>query len=144
MDTGRALARDKFHLQSVEYAAACPACGAAARWVAAHLLWSGRPRWDTEYSCAACGSAAAICGVTPDDALRERLLAANGSTTLRVPASAHRASVMRVLRAVLGLGLAEVREALERALAGRLTGTRPEMEQLARALRRAGVAAETR
>lgn len=46
---------------------------------------------------------------------------------------------MRVLRAELGMGLAEVKTLLREVLAGAHSGTMPEMEFLARKLRESGV-----
>ncbi|WP_411105051.1 hypothetical protein [Streptomyces sp. cmx-4-9] len=46
---------------------------------------------------------------------------------------------MRVLRAELGIGLDEVKTLLREVLAGDHSGTMPEMEFLARKLRKAGV-----
>lgn len=48
---------------------------------------------------------------------------------------------MRVLRAELGIDLIESKATLHRVLDGDYSGTLPEMEHLARALRRAGISA---
>ncbi|MFJ6463188.1 hypothetical protein ACIQM0_19505 [Streptomyces sp. NPDC091387] len=46
---------------------------------------------------------------------------------------------MRVLRAELGLGLADVKSVLSDVAAGTYSGTMPEMEFLARKLRASGI-----
>lgn len=46
---------------------------------------------------------------------------------------------MRVLRAELGIGLADVKSMLSRVVAGTHSGTMPEMEFLARKLRASGI-----
>ncbi|MEV5204503.1 hypothetical protein [Streptomyces sp. NPDC053720] len=48
---------------------------------------------------------------------------------------------MRVLRAELGIDLMKARAVLRRVLDGNYSGTLPEMEHLARALRESGMAA---
>ncbi|MEI5136931.1 hypothetical protein RB199_37905 [Streptomyces libani] len=50
-----------------------------------------------------------------------------------------RVTVMRVLRAELGLGLTEVKSVAGQVLEGAYSGTLPEVEYLARKLRGAGV-----
>ncbi|MFE7784137.1 hypothetical protein [Streptomyces nigrescens] len=50
-----------------------------------------------------------------------------------------RVTVMRVLRAELGLGLTEVKPVAGQVLEGAYAGTLPEVEYLARKLRGAGV-----
>ncbi|MFJ7157166.1 hypothetical protein ACIQUQ_19750 [Streptomyces sp. NPDC101118] len=105
-------------------------------------LVDGRLRWDVESRCAACGCAVAVCGGgdTPA-ARREQLLAAHGPARLRVALPVARVTVMRVLRAEGGLDLPGAKAALHDVLTGAHTGTLPEMERLARALRTAGVPA---
>ncbi|MFD5425605.1 hypothetical protein [Streptomyces sp. NPDC127084] len=49
------------------------------------------------------------------------------------------ATVMRVLRAELGIGLDGVKAVLEQVLSGQYSGTLPEMELLARKLRASGI-----
>lgn len=50
--------------------------------------------------------------------------------------------IMKVLRACLGLDLADAKTELRRVLSGDYSGTLPEMELLAERLRAAGVAVE--
>ncbi|MFE0190964.1 hypothetical protein [Streptomyces sp. NPDC058989] len=56
-------------------------------------------------------------------------------------ASVRRVVLMRVLRAQLGTDLTDITVLTRRVLAGTYTGTLPEVEHLARTLRRAGIAA---
>ncbi|MFC9227411.1 hypothetical protein ACFTZI_00180 [Streptomyces decoyicus] len=82
----------------------------------------------------------ADCGQVLPARLRARLLAEHGPATLHVPnASVERVTVMRVLRAALGVGLTEAKAVAGQALAGVFSGTLPEIEYLARKLRGAGV-----
>ncbi|MGW4734435.1 hypothetical protein ACWEQC_35635 [Streptomyces shenzhenensis] len=54
-------------------------------------------------------------------------------------------AIMRVLRAELGIDLMNARTVLRRVVDGDYSGTLPEMEHLARALRKSGIrAAATR
>ncbi|RST08789.1 MULTISPECIES: hypothetical protein [Streptomyces] len=133
MGTNRAV------FESVAYSARCQDCGGRAQWWGVQVLEGGRLRWDTECSCTACGFTLAVCGGELPAGLRSRMLAEHGSARLRVEASAPNAVVMRVLRAVLGVGLGEVRAVLSGVLAGTHSGTLPEMELLARRLRAAGI-----
>ncbi|MFJ6791987.1 hypothetical protein [Streptomyces angustmyceticus] len=74
--------------------------------------------------------------------MRDRLHADNDPATLRVPdPSAVRVTARRVLRAELGVGLAEAKAVVDHVLAGACSGTMPEVEYLARKLRGAGVGA---
>ncbi|MEU0989927.1 hypothetical protein [Streptomyces sp. NPDC005953] len=52
---------------------------------------------------------------------------------------ASNATVMRVLRAELGIGLDGVKAVLGQVLSGQYSGTLPEMELLARKLRASGI-----
>ncbi|WP_411138089.1 hypothetical protein [Streptomyces sp. C10] len=107
-----------------------------------HGLIGGPLRWDVESVCSACGQATADCGRALPAWLRDRLLADHGPATLRVTdPSAERVMLMRVLRAELGIGLPDAKVALGQVLAGAYSGTLPEVEYLARKLRRAGVSA---
>ncbi|OOQ55405.1 hypothetical protein AFM16_01170 [Streptomyces antibioticus] len=101
-------------------------------------------RWDVESTCSACGFAEAVCGgagAMPAER-RAQMLAEHGAAWLQVdPPSARSVTIMRVLRAELGIDLIEARATLHRVLDGDCSGTLPEMEHLARALRRAGISA---
>ncbi|WP_330319174.1 hypothetical protein OG301_38690 [Streptomyces platensis] len=90
--------------------------------------------------CSACGQTTADCGQALPDRLRDRLLADHGSATLHVTGpSVERVTLMRVLRAELGIGLTDAKAVLGQVLAGAYSGTLPEVEYLACKLRRAGV-----
>ncbi|AWN25019.1 hypothetical protein DKG71_01665 [Streptomyces sp. NEAU-S7GS2] len=126
--------------ESVRYSAPCVDCGAWLECWGVHCLVGGSLRWDVESVCSACGQATADCGQGLPARLRDRLLADHGPATLRLPnASAVRVTVMRVLRAELGLGLTEVKSVAGQVLEGAYSGTLPEVEYLARKLRGAGV-----
>ncbi|MER6347411.1 hypothetical protein ACWC10_34900 [Streptomyces sp. NPDC001595] len=127
---------------SVGYSAECRDCGDETECRGVQALTDGRLRWDVESACSACGSAAAVCGGDLPAELRERILLVHGPATLRIEGPAvDRVTVMRVLRAELGLDLASAKAVLRQVLDGEHSGTRPEMERPARALRRSGVAA---
>ncbi|MFI6011279.1 hypothetical protein ACIBAG_21080 [Streptomyces sp. NPDC051243] len=117
----------------------CPDCGAAADWAGVQALLGESLRWDVELTCAGCGFAVAECGGAPSEEMRRRLIAEHGRAVLLVRRPVANASVMRVLRAQLGVGLAEAKTLLGRVLAAQYSGTLPEMELLARGLRAAGV-----
>ncbi|WP_234335006.1 hypothetical protein [Streptomyces sp. NRRL S-118] len=102
---------------------------------------NGSLRWDTESRCPGCGFAVAACGGDLPAELRDRLLSEHGPARLRVDASASNTVIMRVLRAELGIGLAEVKAVLSEVLTGAYAGTMPEMEFLARKLRASGIVA---
>ncbi|MEU8620744.1 hypothetical protein [Streptomyces sp. NPDC048623] len=109
-------------------------------------LLHDRLRWDVESSCAACGYAVAVCdhGPPPPER-RAQILAEHGLAELHLSGTRDSGVVvMRVLRAALGLSLAEARDTARRVGEGGWTGTRPEAERLARRLRAAGVPAEVR
>ncbi|MHB9863933.1 hypothetical protein [Streptomyces sp. YIM S03343] len=129
-------------VESVRYAVACAECGARAECCGVQALVDGRLRWDVESVCSGCGAALAVCGGEVPDAQRELMLAVNGPAALRLSGSvASRVAVLRVLRAELGVGLGEAQALAGHVLDGTHSGTLPEMELLARALRRAGVGA---
>lgn len=124
---------------SLRRAVPCPDCLASAEWVGVQVLVGGSLRWDVEVVCPVCGFAVAECGGEPDDDVREQLLAEHGGAVLQLRAPAHRGAVLRVLRAVLGGGLGESKDALERVWGGTYSGTLPEIELLASRLREAGI-----
>ncbi|MGA4798432.1 hypothetical protein [Streptomyces lavendulocolor] len=129
----------------LRWMAACPRCGGRAATTGGQALVSGRLEWSLETACPACGGLA-VCGRddTPAE-LRERLLADGecGPAVLEVPESGTTVvvSVMKVLRAELGLRLSDARAAVEEVRSGGFTGTMPEMARLADVLRAAGVEA---
>lgn len=126
-------------IDSVRYSAGCQDCGAELECWGVQALVNGSLRWDTESVCPACGSALFACDGDLPAELRDRLLAECGSAHLRVAPSARNAAIMRVLRAELGVGLADVKSLLSEVVAGAHSGTMPEMEFLARKLRASGI-----
>lgn len=127
-------------VEPVRYSAPCEDCGARLERCGVHSLIGGTLRWDVESMCRACGQATADCGQVLPARLRDRLLTDHGPATLHVTdPSVERVTLMRVLRAELGIGLTEVKAVLGQVLAGAYSGTLPEVEYLARKLRRAGV-----
>ncbi|MER7518432.1 hypothetical protein [Streptomyces sp. NPDC126499] len=133
---------DQTVVAAVTCAEPCGDCGAERECHGVQALVDGRLRWDTELDCAACGSRLTVCGGALPPERRAQLLAEHGATALRVTGpAASRVAVMRVLRAELGLDLAFARAMARQVLEGECSGTRPEMERLARALRVSGVAA---
>ncbi|MER6736941.1 hypothetical protein [Streptomyces puniciscabiei] len=128
--------------ESVTCSGTCQDCGAELECQGAQALVGGRPRWDVESVCSACGCAVAVCGGDLPDERRDQLLAEHGPATLRVTgAPASSAVIMRVLRAELGVDLVNAKILLRRVLSGDHSGTLPEMELLARSLRASGIAA---
>ncbi|MET9604165.1 hypothetical protein ABZZ17_03760 [Streptomyces sp. NPDC006512] len=125
--------------EAIGYSAGCPDCGAELECWGVQTLVHGSVVWDTESRCAACGFAVADCGGELPSALRGRLLSERGPARLQVDPTARNTAVMRVLRAELGIGLAEVKTLLREIAAGTHSGTMPEMEFLARKLRASGV-----
>jgi hypothetical protein len=127
-------------VESVRYNAPCVDCGAQLECWGAHGLIGGSLRWDVESVCSACGQTTADCGRALPAWLRDRLLADHGPATLHVTdPSVERVTLMKVLRAELGICLTEAKAVLGQVLAGVYSGMLPEVEYLARKLRRAGV-----
>lgn len=70
------------------------------------------------------------------------MLTEHGPARLQVTSPpAKNIAIMRVLRAELGIDLMNAKVVLRRVLNGEYSGTLPEMEYLARALRESGIAA---
>ncbi|MFF8833254.1 hypothetical protein [Streptomyces sp. NPDC015131] len=105
------------------------------------VLAGGGLRWDVESACAVCGFALAACGGDMPDARRRQMLAEHGPTRLEVsgPSTQDGVTVMRVVRAELGVDLAGAKAVARRVLNGGYSGTYPEVELLARALRACGI-----
>ncbi|GAO12833.1 hypothetical protein ACWCYK_33070 [Streptomyces lydicamycinicus] len=127
-------------VESVRYIAPCVDCGARLECWGVHGVIGGSLRWDVESVCLACGQAKADCGRALSAWLRDRLLADHGLAVLHVThPSVERVTLMKVLCAQLGIGLTEAQAVLGQVLAGVYSGMLPEVEYLARKLRRAGV-----
>ncbi|MFF4845299.1 hypothetical protein [Streptomyces collinus] len=128
--------------ESVSYVGVCPDCGAQMACRGTQALVGGRLRWDVEATCSACGGAAAVCGGTVPWERRDQMLSEHGPARLRVSgSSATVVAVMRVLRAELGIDLPTAKAVARRVVTGEYDGTLPEMEHLARKLRKAGITA---
>lgn len=130
-------------LQSVQYQLPCEDCGGPLDCVAMQALVQGRLEWEVEYHCPACDNRWSECGHdAAPAALRSRLLGEHGQANiLLADSSASAAAVMKVLRAELGLTLADARSALELLRLGRHVGTLPEMTYLAAKLEISGITA---
>ncbi|MGW5285385.1 hypothetical protein ACWERI_39160 [Streptomyces collinus] len=129
-------------VESVSYLAVCQNCGARMECRGTQALVGGRLRWDVESSCSACHDALAVCGGTVPAERREQMLAENGPARLHVSGpSATTVAIMRVLRTEPGIDLASAKAVARRVVNGEYAGTLPEMEHLARQLRKAGIAA---
>ncbi|MER6434530.1 hypothetical protein ABT272_44160 [Streptomyces sp900105245] len=128
--------------ESVSYLAVCQNCGARMGCRGTQALVGGRLRWDVESSCYACAEALAVCGGAVPAERREQMLAENGPARLHVSGpSATGVAMMRVLRGELGIDLNSAKAVARRVVNGEYAGTLPEMEHLARKLRKAGITA---
>ena len=128
--------------ESVRYAAVCQDCGAELECWGVQALVDGRLRWDVESTCSACGFAVAVCGGALPAERRDQMLFEHGPARLQVSTPPVKSvAVMRVLRAELGIDMTDARTVLRRVLDGDYSGTLPEVEYLARALRKSGVVA---
>ena len=135
-------ASEQMVFESIRYAAPCQDCGAELECHGVQALAGGRLRWDVESTCSACGFAVAACGGDLPGERRVQMLSEHGPARLRVIGSpTENLAVMRVLRAELGIDLANAKAVLRRVLSGDYSGTLPEMERLAQKLRASGVAA---
>ncbi|WP_406389920.1 hypothetical protein [Streptomyces sp. NBC_00887] len=128
-------------VETITYDDVCQGCGAGAEWCGVQALVDDELRWDVESTCPACGFALVVCGGDLPDELRGRMLSEHGRARLQVSPPTGNATVMRVLRAELGVGLDGIKAVLEQVLSGQYSGTLPEMELLARKLRASGVEA---
>ncbi|MFF8958340.1 hypothetical protein [Streptomyces sp. NPDC014894] len=101
--------------------------------------------WVSEFSCESCGTR--LCehagpGAAPDD-VRQALLAAHGSVTLRPTGPAPGlVPVLRALREASGVSLPQARELAAELVRDGLAGTPAEMGLLRDALHRRGVPAD--
>ncbi|MFF9158333.1 hypothetical protein ACF1AB_39605 [Streptomyces sp. NPDC014846] len=129
-------------VESVSYFEACQNCGAQMECWGTQALVGGRLRWDVESSCSVCGGAAAVCGGAVPAERRDQMLCEHGPARLHVSGpSATGVAIMRVLRGELGIGLASAKAVAREVVNGEYAGTLPEMEHLARKLRKAGITA---
>ncbi|SEE40893.1 hypothetical protein SAMN05216532_8136 [Streptomyces sp. 2231.1] len=128
--------------ESVSYEAVCPDCGAQLKCWGTQALAGGRLRWDVEASCSACDGAAVVCGGDMPAERRDQMLAEHGPARLHVSSlPVNGVAIMRVLRAELDLDLASAKALARRVVSGVYAGTLPELEHVARKLRKAGITA---
>ncbi|MGW1718930.1 hypothetical protein [Streptomyces sp. NPDC002156] len=82
-----------------------------------------------------------MCGGDLPAERRDQMLSEHGPTRLQVSSPpAKNVVIMRVLRAELGIDLTTAKAMLRRVLDGGYSGTLPEIEHLARTLRKSGIA----
>lgn len=128
--------------ESVRYTAVCQDCGAELECWGVQALVDGRLRWDVESTCSTCGFAVAVCGDALPAERRDQMLSEHGPARLQVSTPPVKSvAIMRVLRAELGIDVTDARAVLRRVLDGDYSGTLPEAEYLARALRKSGIVA---
>ncbi|MFE4830958.1 hypothetical protein [Streptomyces sp. NPDC056672] len=133
----------------MRYLSRCSDCGSVTECVGAQALVGHTLEWDIGHHCPSCGMTLHECGPgggdMPED-LRGRLLAEHGTARVALgdpPARPPRpATVMKVLRAEFGGGLADAKRMLQQIRDGVFVGTMPETALLVERLRAAGVEAE--
>ncbi|MGW2050322.1 hypothetical protein ACWCPF_34885 [Streptomyces sp. NPDC001858] len=129
--------------QGVKITTPCEACGGMLTCDTGQFIDRGRLWWGTEGTCQTCP--AAWCeqdsgGATPEE-IRQALLKEHGPARLRlVEPEASRVTVLRVLREVHELSLAQARAMAEELRTTGLVGTLVEMELIAAQLRQRSVA----
>ncbi|MEU9748599.1 hypothetical protein [Streptomyces niveus] len=129
-------------LESVRYFAECLDCGAELECWGVQALVGGQLRWDSESACSVCGFAVAVCGGDMPAERRDQMLSEHGAARLQVTGPPTKSvAIMRVLRTELGIDLKNAKAVLRCVLDGDYSGTLPEMEHLARTLRKSGIAA---
>ncbi|MEU8527721.1 hypothetical protein AB0C77_19335 [Streptomyces sp. NPDC048629] len=120
----------------------CDACGGVLTLDAGQFIERGRLRWGTEGNCQSCP--VAWCerdggGATPED-IRQALLAEHGPARLRlVDPGLSMVPVLRALREVHGLSLAQARATSYELKTNGVLGTLVEMELMAARLRHRSV-----
>ncbi|MFE4515145.1 hypothetical protein ACFRMQ_13275 [Kitasatospora sp. NPDC056783] len=130
--------------QGVDIATRCEACGGVLILNTGQSISDGRLWWGTEGACQAC--ALAWCELDSDDAtperIRQALLAEHGPARLRLTEpEASAVPVLRALREVHGLSLAQARTMADDLRTTGLVGTFVEMELVAARLRHHSVEA---
>ncbi|MFE7799434.1 hypothetical protein [Nocardia sp. NPDC057440] len=132
-------------LETAPYTTECIGCRSLIEVTVIEVLTAGTHEWDTAGDCPECGACWHECSYpTPLPGMRAAILAANGSTNLRLAAgSATPATVMQALRKIQTLSLIEARAMAEELCSRGLSGTRVEMEILVIALRTAGAIVTT-
>lgn len=129
--------------QGVRITTLCEACGGMLIRDTGQFIDRGRLWWGTEGACQTCP--VAWCeqdsdGATPEE-IRQALLTEHGPARLRLmEPEASRVTVLRVLREVHDLSLAQARAMAEELRTTGLVGTFVEMELIAAQLRHRSVA----
>lgn len=105
----------------------CATCATPLLRTAGESLIRGRIEWHLDTSCTRCGYDALDCGngIAPEP-IRGMLLEQTGTWVARTVGPAPGTAVMRALRKVYGIGLAEARELSDRLNGSGLSGTRGE------------------
>lgn len=134
--------------QGVKITTRCEACGGVLILDTGQSIERGRLWWGTEGACQSCP--VAWCeqdfGDATPEAIRQALLAEHGPARLRLTApEASAVPVLRALREVHGLSLAQARALADELKTTSLVGTFVEMELVAARLRHhsVGVTVET-
>ncbi|WP_328314907.1 hypothetical protein OG432_34625 [Streptomyces sp. NBC_00442] len=134
--------------QGVKITTQCVGCGGVLILDTGQSIEGGRLWWGTEGACQSCP--AAWCeqdfGDAAPEGIRQALLAEHGPARLRLTApEASGVPVLRALREVHGLSLAQARSLADELKTTSLVGTFVEMELLAARLRHhcVGVTVET-
>ncbi|MGW4246660.1 hypothetical protein [Nocardia sp. NPDC004722] len=132
--------------ETAPYTIECIECGAQMEATVVEVFAAGIHQWELEGECPRCGSRWNECGYeTPLAGMRAAILAANGPATMHLIGDNVRpAEVMRALRTVRTLPLAEARALANELGKQGLEGTRVEMEALAASLRAAGASIRIR
>lgn len=125
--------------ESAPYRTDCVECGHSTDASVIEVLADGKQEWDLHGTCGNCGSDWYECDFGPPPrSVRAAILAENGPTVLELEAgSTTPAKVMRVLRQMQALPLAQARGLADELLRVGFRGTLVEMESLARPLRAA-------
>lgn len=130
--------------QGVKITTRCEACGGTLTIDAGQYIERGRLRWGTERHCQSCpdGWCERDSGDVTPEQVRQALLVEHGPARLRLAeTSTNAVPVLRALREVHGLSLAQARSVADELRMHGLTGTRVEMELVASRLRHHSVGA---
>ncbi|MFC9995580.1 hypothetical protein [Nocardia sp. NPDC127526] len=132
--------------ETAPYTTDCSECGSQMEATVVEVLSAGTHQWDLEGDCPKCGSRWSECGYeTPLAGMRTAILVANGPATMHlIGGNLTPAGVMRALRTVRTLTLAEARVLANELGERGLEGTRVEMEALAAPLRAVGASLRIR
>ncbi|MFD8726157.1 hypothetical protein ACFV2H_51705 [Streptomyces sp. NPDC059629] len=136
------ITRSTVITQGVKITTLCEACGGTLIRDTGQFIDRGRLWWGTEGTCQTCpvaGCEQDSGGATPEE-IRQALLTEHGPARLRlIEPEASRVTVLRVLREVHELSLAQARVMAEELRTTGLVGTLVEMELMAAQLRHRSV-----